>query len=75
MIVEIGGEAEEKAAEHNCVSLLIFVLYCSVFLFCVSIYLGRFSKTSWSFIAGVTAPTGRRMGHASDIIYKRLVVN
>jgi succinyl-CoA synthetase alpha subunit len=48
MMGEIGGDAEEKAAELK--------------------KSGQFTKPLAAFIAGQTAPPGKRMGHAGAII-------
>jgi succinyl-CoA synthetase alpha subunit len=47
MVGEIGGDAEERAAEHIAAHI---------------------SKPVVAYIAGVTAPSGKRMGHAGAIV-------
>ena len=50
MVGEIGGSAEENAAEH--------------------ILSARISKPVLAYIAGRTAPAGKRMGHAGAIVMR-----
>lgn len=81
MIGEIGGSAEELAAEYliekNSVSCILNFLLNMVYLVlephihaCCFLYKCQGSKPKpvVSFIAGITAPPGRRMGHAGAII-------
>lgn len=73
MIGEIGGNAEENAAEYlkefNSVSIHIKCKQKCKFTYSLSITLqGIKAKPVVSFIAGLTAPPGRRMGHAGAII-------
>ena len=70
MIGEIGGTAEEEAAEFIKVRLVV-AGPSSLFRFLTSSSRLQASKTTKpivSFIAGLTAPPGRRMGHAGAII-------
>lgn len=73
MIGEIGGVAEEKAAdfltEYNSVKPQGDVESEEEWLICIPYSLqGIKAKPVVSFIAGVSAPPGRRMGHAGAII-------
>ena len=84
MIGEIGGSAEEEAAEwlksnnpsNKPVTSIIspnFHVFDSNFLkFCFKFQnlskMFGLNKKVVSFIAGVTAPPGRRMGHAGAIV-------
>ena len=69
MIGEIGGTAEEEAAEF--IKVRPRVVYTHALGGWVTRHSRQASKTKKpvvSFIAGVTAPPGRRMGHAGAII-------
>lgn len=69
LIGEIGGVAEEKAAEYllefNSVSIIFGKLSKQIFNYLIQ---GIKAKPVVSFIAGLSAPPGRRMGHAGAII-------
>lgn len=71
MIGEIGGVAEENAADYlmqyNAVSCgrVRLMNYKYLYLVCLK---GIKAKPVVSFIAGLSAPPGRRMGHAGAII-------
>lgn len=69
LIGEIGGVAEEKAAEYllefNSVSTIFGKLSKQIFNYLIQ---GIKAKPVVSFIAGLSAPPGRRMGHAGAII-------
>ena len=71
MIGEIGGAAEEAAAdflkEHNTVSNTKILFPNPGFKMSCRPQ-GPNAKPVVSFIAGITAPPGRRMGHAGAII-------
>lgn len=76
LIGEIGGNAEERAADyllqHNQVlSQHLHLNFEAELWKCkniVSAFQGIRAKPVVSFIAGLTAPPGRRMGHAGAII-------
>ena len=79
MIGEIGGSAEENVAlflrEHNKVTYRVSVHLCvpqtKLFIWgsdC-SILQGPDRKPIAAFIAGVTAPPGRRMGERTALCY------
>lgn len=73
LIGEIGGVAEEKAAEYllefNSVSSFFFLNNNIFFInFVFKFNQGIKAKPVVSFIAGLSAPPGRRMGHAGAII-------
>lgn len=73
MIGEIGGNAEENAAaylqQYNSVSFEHFIEISEMFQQKFSsIFQGIKAKPVVSFIAGLSAPPGRRMGHAGAII-------
>lgn len=73
LIGEIGGNAEEKAAEylleHNQVrSLSMARAFATANQYSHFPLQGIKAKPVVSFIAGLTAPPGRRMGHAGAII-------
>jgi len=72
LIGEIGGVAEEKAAdyltEYNSVGELRIAWSQQLLNWVFMLFQGIKAKPVVSFIAGVSAPPGRRMGHAGAII-------
>jgi succinyl-CoA synthetase alpha subunit len=66
MIGEIGGSAEEEAADF--IKARALALHCSLRWVHSFAQASKTTKPVVSFIAGVTAPPGRRMGHAGAII-------
>ena len=86
MIGEIGGAMEEQAADyllkHNqgrpffrlpleSVNVILALIVRLTTVLC-PLLLGPDAKPVVSFIAGLTAPPGRRMGHAGAIISGKL---